>query len=165
MFAVCDNGDISVDWVGGIHATGHAEFGAQSLKASMHIDLQVVHAEPANGCGDITNGDTLVGKAVLIQRGVCTFWEKALNAQNAGAAAVIIYNRPGGGRVSAMSAPINVGSNVTVLSIILSQAHGERLAAAAAEATATVSLTCLSGRNHTSFRCTLFLGRCYFRLS
>jgi hypothetical protein len=163
MFAVCDNDDVSVDWVGGIHATGHAEFGAQSVKASMHIDLQVVHAEPANGCGDIANGDTLAGKAVLIQRGVCTFWEKALNAQNADAAAVIIYNNPGGGRVSAMSAPDN--SNITVLSIFLSQAHGERLAAAAAEATATVSLTCLSGRNHTSFRCTLFLGRCYFRLS
>ena len=56
MLAVCDNGDISVDWVGGIHATGHAEFGAQSAMASMHIDLEVVHAEPADGCNNQNDG-------------------------------------------------------------------------------------------------------------
>ncbi len=32
------------------------------------------------------------GKAVLIRRGGCTFHTKALNAQNAGAAAVVLYN-------------------------------------------------------------------------
>jgi minor extracellular serine protease Vpr len=36
------------------------------------------------------------GMAVLIRRGTCTFHEKALNAQNAGAAAVVLYNNAAG---------------------------------------------------------------------
>ncbi len=36
---------------------------------------------------------SLTGKLVLIRRGTCTFYEKASNAQKAGAAAVMIYNR------------------------------------------------------------------------
>lgn len=39
---------------------------------------------------------SLAGKAVLIRRGTCTFYEKALNAQNAGAAAVVLYNNASG---------------------------------------------------------------------
>lgn len=35
---------------------------------------------------------SVAGKVVLIQRGVCTFYEKAANAQAAGAAGVILYN-------------------------------------------------------------------------
>ena len=39
----------------------------------------------------------MTGKAVLIRRGTCTFLhEKALNAQNAGAAAVVLYNNVAG---------------------------------------------------------------------
>jgi subtilisin family serine protease len=36
------------------------------------------------------------GKAVLIRRGTCTFYEKAKNAQDAGAAAVVLYNNSAG---------------------------------------------------------------------
>nr|WP_305852135.1 S8 family serine peptidase [Deinococcus sp. JMULE3] len=39
---------------------------------------------------------SLTGKAVLIRRGTCTFYEKAKNAQDAGASAVILYNRDSG---------------------------------------------------------------------
>ncbi|GAA5501235.1 hypothetical protein Dxin01_00967 [Deinococcus xinjiangensis] len=39
---------------------------------------------------------SLTGKAVLIRRGTCTFYEKASNAQKAGAAAVILYNNTAG---------------------------------------------------------------------
>lgn len=51
-----------------------------------------------DGCtasGGFTAG-SLTGKAVLIQRGSCTFYEKAKNAQDAGAAAVILYNNVAG---------------------------------------------------------------------
>ncbi len=37
--------------------------------------------------------NSLKGKLVLIRRGSCTFYEKAFNAQKAGAAVVLIYNR------------------------------------------------------------------------
>jgi len=39
---------------------------------------------------------SLTGKAVLIRRGTCSFYEKAKNAQDAGASAVILYNNAAG---------------------------------------------------------------------
>ena len=39
---------------------------------------------------------SLTGKAVLIRRGTCGFYIKACNAQNAGAAAVVLYNNAAG---------------------------------------------------------------------
>ena len=53
---------------------------------------------PNNGCGAVSpyTAGQFTGKIVLIQRGVCNFSEKALNAQNAGAVGVIIYNSPTG---------------------------------------------------------------------
>lgn len=53
---------------------------------------------PNNGCGAVSPYTTgqFTGKIVLIQRGACNFSEKALNAQNAGAIGVIIYNSPTG---------------------------------------------------------------------
>lgn len=40
--------------------------------------------------------NSLTGQAVLIRRGTCSFYEKAINAQKAGAAAVILYNNAAG---------------------------------------------------------------------
>ena len=52
-------------------------------------------SSPADGCAPHAAG-SLAGTAVLIRRGTCSFHIKALNAQNAGAAAVILYNNVGG---------------------------------------------------------------------
>ncbi|MBI5651261.1 MAG: S8 family serine peptidase [Chloroflexi bacterium] len=48
-----------------------------------------------DGCSALPAG-SLAGKAVLIRRGTCTFYVKSLNAQNAGAAAVVLYNNSAG---------------------------------------------------------------------
>lgn len=48
-----------------------------------------------DGCAALAPG-SLAGTAVLIRRGTCTFFIKATNAQNAGAAAVILYNNTAG---------------------------------------------------------------------
>ncbi|UQN08266.1 S8 family serine peptidase [Deinococcus sp. QL22] len=40
--------------------------------------------------------NSMIGKAVLIRRGSCAFYNKAFNAQQAGAAAVVIYNNAAG---------------------------------------------------------------------
>ncbi len=45
-----------------------------------------------DGCSPFINAADVVGKIVLIERGLCGFAQKARNATNAGAAAVIIYN-------------------------------------------------------------------------
>jgi Zn-dependent M28 family amino/carboxypeptidase len=44
------------------------------------------------GCEDADFVGDFTGKVALIQRGTCTFHDKALNAQEAGAAAVLIFN-------------------------------------------------------------------------
>jgi subtilisin family serine protease len=50
---------------------------------------------PETGTSPFTPGQ-FTGQAVLIRRGGCTFWDKAENAQAAGAAAVILYNNAPG---------------------------------------------------------------------
>lgn len=44
------------------------------------------------GCDQINNAAAMNGKIVLIKRGNCLFVEKVLNAQKAGAVAVVIFN-------------------------------------------------------------------------
>lgn len=49
---------------------------------------------PVNGCSTITNN--ISGQIALIRRGTCTFSTKIRNAQNAGAAGVLVYNNVAG---------------------------------------------------------------------
>ncbi|OCA88397.1 hypothetical protein A8F94_24605 [Bacillus sp. FJAT-27225] len=69
-------------------------------------------------------GKDLKGKFALIQRGAIAFTEKALNAQNAGAAGVIIYNNAGG--------TVNMATDaaITIPQLFMLQADGVRFAAA-----------------------------------
>ena len=48
-----------------------------------------------DACAALPAG-SLAGQAVLIRRGTCSFFIKASNAQNAGAAAVVLYNNAAG---------------------------------------------------------------------
>jgi minor extracellular serine protease Vpr len=57
-----------------------------------------------DGCVAYPAG-SLTGKAVFIRRGACGFYNKAINAQNAGAAAMILYNNQAGS-VSPTVAPV-----------------------------------------------------------
>ena len=52
---------------------------------------------PENVCDAVVNEDVVRGKVAFIYRGLCEFGTKALNAQNAGAIAVVICNVPGAG--------------------------------------------------------------------
>lgn len=56
----------------------------------------VVSSSPAIACSPLQNGSSAVGKIVLIERGECEFVQKAKNAEQAGAAAVIIYDNVAG---------------------------------------------------------------------
>lgn len=49
-------------------------------------------AEPADACAPLTNTQELSGAVVLIDRGSCSFMEKAVNAEKAGALAIIVVN-------------------------------------------------------------------------
>ncbi len=80
----------------------------------------------------------------LIQRGTCFFSEKAVNAQNAGAEAVIIFNqgntpeREGLITANAANLPDGSPSNLTIPVVGASFAQGEALAAA--DATASINV-------------------------
>lgn len=77
------------------------------------------------GCGPLVNSFDLDGKIAVVYRGSCEFGVKSLNAQNAGAIAVVIINNVSG-------APVGMGAgtqgpNVTIPVVMISQAAGAQL--------------------------------------
>lgn len=82
-----------------------------------------------SGCEDADFPATTSGNIALIQRGTCTFFEKALNAQEAGAVGVIIFNEGQPGRQEVLSGTLGgLGINIPVIGV--SFALGEALHAA-----------------------------------
>jgi agmatine deiminase len=83
-------------------------------------------ANPTLGCGALTNSAQLNGNIAVALRGTCTFSEKALNAQNAGATALIIVNNVAG--APATMGAGTVGGQVNIPVVMISQADGNALA-------------------------------------
>lgn len=86
-------------------------------------------AIPEEGCGTaLSNAAEVAGKIVLVDRGTCTFLEKARNAANAGAVGVLVaQNRS--------DYPIVLGGDPNTIAIpvlMISQADGARLRTAGA---------------------------------
>lgn len=75
----------------------------------------------SDACQTLLNPSSLVGKIAVIDRGSCTFVDKVLSAQNAGALAVIVINNTSG--LLAMGGNGNQGA-VTIPSEMISQADG-----------------------------------------
>ncbi len=94
----------------GSYAAGEASFGASFTTSGLTGQLMPVVDQP-NGTGlactplSAANARAVRRNIALVDRGACTFAVKALNAQNAGAVAVVIVNNvsaatpisPGGG--------------------------------------------------------------------
>ena len=81
-----------------------------------------------DGCVNPPAPGSMTGKAVLIRRGsapapapACTFHAKALAAQNAGAAAVILYNN-----VAGRFSPTVAGSPAITIPVVADLRHGRR---------------------------------------
>ena len=75
-----------------------------------------------DGCTAIPAG-SLTGKIGLVERGTCNFTVKVKNAQDAGAAAVIIYNNTANGNtVGNMS---GTDATITIPSVLISNTEGE----------------------------------------
>jgi hypothetical protein len=75
-----------------------------------------------DGCTAITNAAQVAGKVAIVNRGTCEFSTKVLNAQNAGAVAVIIANNVATG-LPGMGAGA-VASQVTIPSLGVQQSTG-----------------------------------------
>jgi Zn-dependent M28 family amino/carboxypeptidase len=79
------------------------EFATMSYSASgdveaplTPVDLKLAEADrgsSSSGCEDTDFAAFPAGDVALIQRGGCTFYEKVLNAQEAGASGVVVFNQ------------------------------------------------------------------------
>lgn len=106
-------------------------------------------ASAADGCAVSGGGapGSLTGQAALIRRGTCGFYEKAVLAQAAGAASVIIYNNAAG-FINPTVAPvippppgIAPGTPVTIPVVAITAAQGADIDARIAAGAATMTWT------------------------
>jgi Zn-dependent M28 family amino/carboxypeptidase len=70
---------------------------------------------------------TTSGNISLIQRGTCTFFEKAFNAQQAGAVGVIIFNEGQDGRQETLAGTLGAQEDITIPVTGISFADGQEL--------------------------------------
>ena len=90
-----------------------------------------------DGCdAPLQNSAAINGNIAVIRRGFCGFTQKVINAQNAGAIAVIIVNNNGG-------APFAMGGGngaITIPAVMMDQANGEALITQMASSTVNATL-------------------------
>lgn len=125
---------ISNDGVG----TGDWGASIKSVGTSI-VDVDVVKADPYEACGTLNNSGSIAGKIALVKRGNCEFGAKALQAQQAGAVAVIIVNNVPGPAVG-MGAGAQGGS-VTIPCIMVSDVDGAAIEAALGSNAVKVTLS------------------------
>ncbi|GHC42868.1 T9SS-dependent M36 family metallopeptidase [Ulvibacter litoralis] len=135
-----NNGPLAGDYTG-----IPANFGPPLPATPITEDLVVVldddsgvSTDPTDACDVITNGGALSGKIAVIRRGECEFGFKVLAAQNAGAVAAIVVNNEAGAPII-MGPGVN-GGDVTIPSIMVSQADGEAFITELASATVNGSI-------------------------
>ncbi len=75
-----------------------------------------------DACGALAAG-SLTGRAVLIRRGTCSFFVKATNAMNAGAAAVVLYNNT----VGALNVNVADSPSITIPVVTITDVQGAAL--------------------------------------
>ncbi|NDL59074.1 S8 family serine peptidase [Phytoactinopolyspora sp. XMNu-373] len=80
--------------------------------------------DACNTAGELPD---LSGTAALVRRGECTFYEKAINAQNAGADAVVLYNNVAGSFAPTVAPPTPDDPAITIPVVAISQADGHEL--------------------------------------
>lgn len=114
---------------------GPNEWGG-SIIANPVNNIEIAKADPYEACAPLTSA--VNGKVALIKRNNCEFGAKALEAQNAGAVAVIIVNNSSGPPVG-MGAGAK-GTSVTIPVIMISDVDGAAIEAALGSGSVTVSM-------------------------
>lgn len=124
--------------IAGQYAYGLASFGTPVTAENFSGDVVVAESgEPApTACAPLTNAAAVAGNIALVERGVCAFTVKALNAQNAGATGVIIANNQPGGAIGLGGSD----PSVVIPAISVSQADGALFFANAADLSVEVTI-------------------------
>ena len=99
--------------ISGAKQAGTADFGPQAFDLTGNLALAEDAANAdgpttTDGCTAFTNAGAVAGRIAVVDRGVCTFVVKAKNAQNAGAAGVLVLNNVAPG------APGMAGTDATI---------------------------------------------------
>lgn len=102
-------------------------WGASLLDVAISAPAVLVEDGAAGnlGCNAATNGNALDGNIAVVFRGTCQFSAKAINAQNAGAQALVIINNDAGG--VAVMGPGDFGAQITIPVVMITQADGQAL--------------------------------------
>ena len=138
--------------IAGAYPAGTASFGqplsGSGLTGNIVQGLDAANTEgptTTDGCSPLTNPEQIVGNIAIIDRGTCTFVIKAINAQNAGAVAMIIADNAAG------SPPAGLGGtdpSITIPSIRVTQTDGNTIKAqlgAGVNGTLALDLSVLAG--------------------
>ena len=99
-----------------------AQDGYRSQVVEM-LNASTVIAVPEMGCTPLENAGQMAGNIAVINRGACTFAEKARNAEAAGAVAVIITNN----RIEPLVKMTGDFSAVTIPAMMVTQDGGAEL--------------------------------------
>jgi hypothetical protein len=83
--------------------------------------------DPNDACDSLTNSAAIAGNIAILFRGNCQFGNKVLTVQNAGAIAVIVVNNTN--TAPTVMGPGDLGNQVTIPSIMVSQALGNAIIA------------------------------------
>jgi len=103
---------------------GNAEFGPD-VKASQ-IVAPLKYSFDSEGCTQVSFSESATPPIVLIDRGDCSFADKALNAEAAGALGVIIVNNLNSGAIL-LSAGGDFEDNLTIPTVSISKEDGDYL--------------------------------------
>ncbi len=114
------NEPIGID---GYYESSPATWGKQVDNVPLTLDLAIAYDNTNTLCCGQIIAD-VKDKLALVDRGTCTFGEKALNAQNAGAKAVCICNFE---EALVSMAPGAVGNSVTIPVLMLKKSACDRL--------------------------------------
>jgi Zn-dependent metalloprotease len=126
-------------------------FGAALTTTGLTADIVVAldgTAPASDACTALVNADAVRGKIALIDRGTCEFGTKALNAQNAGAIAVLVANNAASG-IPNMGPGVD-GARVTIPAVGIEQATGNTIKTALASAAVNGSLLNKPGTDITA---------------
>lgn len=138
--------------IAGERLAQEATFGATVGSPDVTGDVVLVddgNGVTTDGCEPLVNGGAVSGNIALVDRGTCTFVEKALNAQAAGAIGVLVANN-----VSPGLPPMGGDDpNVTIVNVGISQAAGNDIKANLPGVNVTIGLsaTLVAGANPSGF--------------
>lgn len=150
LVKTCHRDNMKLDWngpnkAGAVLETAHAVYGPTIHNSPELSNLEVVAADPLDGCKPLKGNYT--NKIVLISRGACRFDLQTYHAQAAFAQAAVIYKY---GDVLEGNQVVN-GKKLTIPAVSISTVQGEAILAATKKGTTRASIHCGTVSDHTKY--------------